>query len=254
MFDEKTKQSLKYYVYMLVDPKNNIPFYIGKGSNDRLFQHLDCALSDEDISNVKYETIRKIQDNGGVVGHVIVRHGLTEEQAFEVEASLIDAFNFSGILLSNKVGGHNSIEKGLMTCEEVKGLYNAEPLDDLPQDCVIININRKYERGYGENAIYNATKGTWAINKAELQDSKGNILRKYVLSEYKGLIVEVFKVSRWFTQMREYNPTAKRHGQMRSGMAFEGAVAEPSVRNQYINKSIAHRKLKGSASAHRFNL
>jgi len=30
MFDEITIQRLKYYVYALVNPKDNMPFYIGK--------------------------------------------------------------------------------------------------------------------------------------------------------------------------------------------------------------------------------
>lgn len=39
MFDEKTKQKLKKYVYMLIDPRDNRPFYIGQGVNDRVFDH-----------------------------------------------------------------------------------------------------------------------------------------------------------------------------------------------------------------------
>ena len=31
MFDEKTRQELKFYVYMLLDSNNNEPFYVGKG-------------------------------------------------------------------------------------------------------------------------------------------------------------------------------------------------------------------------------
>lgn len=29
MFDEKTQQALGHYVYMLIDPRNNKPFYVG---------------------------------------------------------------------------------------------------------------------------------------------------------------------------------------------------------------------------------
>jgi hypothetical protein len=254
MFDEKTKQNLKAYVYMLIDPNENKPFYIGKGVDDRVFNHINCALTDINTSNVKYDTIREIKKNGGTVGHVIVRHGLTEDEAFQIEAALIDSFEFSGIMLSNKVGGHNSIEKGLMTSDEIKRLYNAEPLNVLPADCILININKRYRRGIGENAIFEATKGIWTINKNHLQDEQGNIKRKYVLSEYRGLIVEIFKVDRWYEQERGYNPSAKRFGQTRIGVAFDGTVAEEEVRRLFINKSIAHHKKQGQATAHRLKL
>lgn len=254
MFDEKTKQNLGFYVYMLINPIDKIPFYIGKGVDDRIFNHINLALTDVNITNVKYDTIREIKKVGGIVGHVIVRHGLSEDEAFQIEAALIDAFEYSGILLSNKVGGHNSIEKGLMTSEEIKRLYNAEPLNELSTDCILININKRYKRGNGENAIFEATKGTWTINKKHLQDEQGNIKRKYVLSEYRGLIVEVFKVDRWYLQERGYNPSAKRFGQTRIGVAFDGIVAEDDIRKLYINKSIAHHKKQGQAIAHRLKL
>ena len=37
MFDEKTVQKLKYYVYFLADPLDKVPFYVGKGKNKGLF-------------------------------------------------------------------------------------------------------------------------------------------------------------------------------------------------------------------------
>ena len=37
-----------------------------------------------------------------------------------------------------------------MTTNEIIRLYNAEPLDEIGKDCVIININKKYN---AENAL-----------------------------------------------------------------------------------------------------
>ena len=36
-FDPKTILALNYYVYMLIDPRDNIPFYIGKGAKLHFF-------------------------------------------------------------------------------------------------------------------------------------------------------------------------------------------------------------------------
>ncbi len=248
MFDEKTRQQLNYYVYMLIDPTNNKPFYIGKGLENRVFNHLSCALTDLDTTNAKYDKIREITNSGQTVGHIIVRHGLRELEAFQIEASLIDSLSYCGILLSNQVSGHDSIEKGLMTSEEIIRLYNAEPLNEIDDNCILININKKYQRGKGESSIYSATKETWTIKKGKLPNLK------YVLSEYRGLIVEVYEVRNWYEKERGFTPKAKRYGQTKIGFGFNGEVAPDEIRKKYVNKSIAHIKKKGAASAIRYKL
>ena len=190
MFDEKSRQQLRYYVYILLDPTDNKPFYVGKGIDNRVFSHLACALTDIDTSSAKYDKIREITQSGQTVKHIIVRHGLSESEAFQIEASLIDTLTYCGLLLSNIAGGHNSIEKGLMTSEEIIRLYNAQPLNQMRADCILININRTYKRGNGTDPIYQATKETWLISEWRLPQIK------YVLSEFRGLIVEVFEVNK----------------------------------------------------------
>jgi hypothetical protein len=247
MFDEKTRQALKYYVYMLLDPTDNKPFYVGKGIGNRVFDHLACALTDTDTSNAKYDKIREIVQSGQTVKHIIVRHGLSESEAFQIEASLIDTLTYCGLLLSNIVGGHNSIEKGLMTSEEIVRLYNAQPLTKMGSDCVLININRTYKRGNGTDAIYQATKETWLISKRRLPQIK------YVLSEFRGLIVEVFEVENWYEKERP-KKTIDNEKKVVTGYGFNGKVAPDEIRNLYINKSVAHLKQKGAAQVIRYNL
>jgi hypothetical protein len=252
MFDEKSRQALRYYVYMLLDPIDNKPFYVGKGIDNRVFNHLACALTDNDTSNAKYDKIREIVQKGQSVKHVIVRHGLSESEAFQIEASLIDTLSYCGLLLSNVVGGHNSIDKGLMTSEEIIRLYNAQPLNKIGSDCVLININRTYKRGNGSDPIYQATKETWLISKHKLPQIK------YVLSEFRGLIVEVFEVKKWYAKQRPKYKTDKETNikiQVEvTGYGFDGNVAPEEVRNLYINKSVAHLKKKGAAQVIRYNL
>jgi len=254
MFDEKTQQKLKSYVYMLLDPKDNKPFYIGKGkSNNRVFDHMNCALTDLDTSTLKYDKIREIKERGQEVKHIIVRHGLSDKDAFEIEASLIDTLHYCGLLLSNIQGGHNSVEKGLMTSEEIIRLYNAQPLDKMGKDCMLININKTYVRGNGTNPIYQATKEIWLISKWRLPQIK------YVLSEFRGLIVEVFEVKDWYAKQRTKNKTIDKEKNIKiqievTGYGFNGVVAPDEIRNLYINKSVAHLKKRGAAQVIRYNL
>ena len=242
MFDEKICQKLKYYVYLLIDPETDEPFYIGKGKDNRVFDHLSCALGTEHETD-KYNEIRRIIDSGQSVKHLIVRHGLTEKNAFEIESALIDTFKFipkfNHFIKGNIQGGVKSIEKGLMTTSEIVRLYNAEALDEIGEDCVIININKTYKRGAGKNAIYEATKEIWDIKERRREKIK------YVLSEYRGLIVEVFKVIKWYGKERGYNPKAKKYGQTYIGYGFEGEIAEINIRDKYVNKSIAKNKKRG---------
>ena len=253
MFDIKTQEALKYYVYMLIDPAENRPFYVGKGVGNRIFNHLECALNDAEAINTKYERIRQIIERGQKVKHVIIRHGLSETEAFQIEAALIDSLNYSGYGLTNLVGGHNSIEKGLMTTEEIGRLYNAAPLQKMDSDCVMININKSYKRGNDFDPIYQATKETWLINPAKLPTIK------YVLSEYRGLIVEVFEVQHWYTKKRFKNKTIDKAQNIKApveviGYGFNGMIAPTHIRDQYINKSVAHLKKKGAAQVIRYNL
>lgn len=233
---------------MLLDPQDDKPFYVGKGNNNRVFYHMALDLTDTDASTLKHDIINEINQRGQTVKHIIIRHGLSDSEAFQIEASLIDTLTYCGLLLSNKQGGHNSIEKGLMTSEEIIRLYNAQPLDQINNDCVLININKNYVRGKGEQSIYKATKETWTIRKDKLKQLK------YVLSEYRGLIVEVFEVKTWYEKNRGFGPKAKKHGQTKIGYGFDGEVAPYNIRNLYINKSIAHTKKKGAAQVIRYNL
>lgn len=243
-FDFKTRQILKYYVYALIDPASGQPFYIGKGINDRVFDHIACAL-DSVTENDKYAKIQEIQGNGLKVTHLIIRHGMNERTAFQVESALIDLTLWLKKPLTNKALGHHSIEFGLATANEIIRRNNAEPLDAMGRDCVLININKTYKRAMGVDAIYQATKESWVIAKCRL----GNI--KYALSEYRGLIVEVYRIydKGWYpVNSRDKN------GKKKIRYGFNGEVAENITRQKYIDKSVAHLKKQGATNPIRFNL
>ncbi|MDD0845095.1 GIY-YIG nuclease family protein [Pseudomonas sp. Gutcm_11s] len=91
-----------YYVYALKDPRNSpaLPFYIGKGTGTRSYDHL--VRPDDSI---KGQRIKEITLAGAKVLVTRMVDQLTEAQALKVEAELIAAFGTieTGGLLTNAV-------------------------------------------------------------------------------------------------------------------------------------------------------
>jgi hypothetical protein len=242
MFDEKTAANIKYYVYALIDPRDNEIFYVGKGTNNRVFDHLKCAL-EVDIHNNKYDRIRNIVESDNSVGHIIIRHDLKENEAYIVESTVIDLLGYINKDIKNEISGHHAFDRGIMTSDEVKRLYGASPLYSMGEECMMININKTYKRGSGHEGIYNATKGSWVINKNRTDSIK------YVLSEYRGLIVEVFEVKKWSAVER-----VGKNGKPKTRWEFKGEIAPEGIRENYINKSVSHVKKQGSANPIRYKI
>ena len=91
-----------FYVYALKDPrqKPSKPFYIGKGTGNRAWEH-QANVDDSE----KGLLIKEIRDAGFGVLHTIIADNLTEHQSLKIEAELISAFGIRshGGLLTNKV-------------------------------------------------------------------------------------------------------------------------------------------------------
>ena len=79
-FPSSVKEKLKSYVYLLIDPTNEEIFYVGKGKNNRVFDHLDDEKNQE-----KANRIAQIRNHGLEPKIEILVHGLTDEIARKVE-------------------------------------------------------------------------------------------------------------------------------------------------------------------------
>lgn len=85
-----------YFVYALVDPRTNTPFYVGKGSGNRPQDHLNETI-ETTINIRKYHKIQSIRDAGYEPKIEIWHADLSEEDAFDLEESEIKRLGRKGI-------------------------------------------------------------------------------------------------------------------------------------------------------------
>jgi hypothetical protein len=216
---------LGYYVYLLIDPRTEKIFYIGKGIGNRINAHVLGAEKENTKETDKIRTIHEIQQAGYEVGHSILRHGLTEKEALEVESAAIDLIGLEH--LTNIVHGHHAFDRGRMTIQDIKIDYEAEAavFDD---PVVLIRINKQYRHGMPDGELYESTRKAWKLGE--------KVKSIHVAcAVYAGIVREVYAVSLW----QPYPDDPRR-------MEFVGEKAPPQVRDKYINKSVSHIWKKGS--------
>jgi hypothetical protein len=95
-----------FYVYHLIDPRSNLPFYIGKGTGQRAWSH----LKESDVINVyKSNKINEIRSSGLEPLVTIVSDKLDEQSAFQLEIEEIKKYGRKNIdqggILTNLLPG-----------------------------------------------------------------------------------------------------------------------------------------------------
>ncbi len=209
-FPKSVIEKLGYYVYLLIDPRTDKVFYVGKGTGNRIFAHVNDALSSP-LETDKLDTIRSIHSEGKQVIHKIVRHGLTEHEAFEVEASLIDFINTQE--LTNIMSGHHSGERGLMNISEIIAQYDA-PHIIITEPVILVTVNRLFERNMNEDEIFEITRGDWVVGERRNK-------AKYVFCVAYSIVRQVYEVQEW-SKSKARSPESKTQDRWR----FTGVVAK----------------------------
>lgn len=237
-FSQEVIDRLNYYVYKLIDPRNGQVFYVGKGTGNRVFDHVKCAIEyydgkkeicDDDPN--KLRIIKDILSDGLDVIHVIQRWNLTEKEAFEVEAALIDAYPG----LSNSINGHHP-EFGVTNAELLEKRFSLREYDE-PEDFKYIILKIKNWRleelfaQYPSTYRYEATRSAWRFTPKSIEEYP------YVFSVTDGVVKEVYKIKEWYVM-----EGSKRY-------AFHGEIAEKHIRERFVNKRLPHIYMKkGMAS------
>ena len=224
-FNQKATEGLRYYVYCLVDPRDNKIFYIGKGKNQRVFDHVLGAV-ESDPKSEKIAQIKDILAEGLNVKHYVLRHNLEEKIALEMEALLIDLLNYPDFNFEQGLktiqGGKYSSLYGIKTVEEINLMYDCPDIEFSPEDNLLfININTTYN-SCKEN-IYEAVKGYWKLSLRRLHKNPPT-----VVAHYHGIVRAVYTNTEWL----------KNEGD--SKVWFKGEVDDKSP---FLNKSVKKLKL-----------
>lgn len=228
-FNEEVCERLGNYVYRLIDPRNGETFYVGKGRNNRVFDHAAgiavIAEDDNQTLGAKLDRIRAIKNAGLNVLHVIHRHEISDAAIFEVEAALIDAYPG----LTNVQGGHASSDRGPMNHTEIVDKYSlpAFPLEP-EHKLVLININKLEDR-FDRRATYDLVRYCWRISKSRAEDAQ------YVLAVVRGVVVGAFQADRWMPATRENFPDIPyADGSETHRLGFVGRDAPTEIWDLYV--------------------
>lgn len=233
MFTVDVQQQLQYYVYRLIDPRNGQTFYIGKGKGNRVFAHVQGALKgfwekEEDEVSAKIQQIRDIHAAGLSVIHVIQRFGLTEKEAYEVEAALIDCFPG----LTNLQRGHGD-DRGVCNADVLQRELSCEEFQEREDlDYLIIKVSKESVEA-NNGSVYDAVRRYWKVRMEKV--------RHYpiVLGVVHGIVRGVFAVDHW----------RKPQGRADGRLEFVGKPAPNELMVYFLNKRIPEQyRKKGLAS------
>lgn len=252
-FSEKALDALDgFYVYALIDPRDNKVFYIGKGTGNRVFSHEVESGKSLNSEKNKLQKIREIENDGFFVKRLVVNWGLSEAEAFAAEAALINLLNYlPNIRLTNEVAGHHV--HASLTAEEFELQYGAVPLEmkDIKHSILVIKINKLYRRDMSAAELYDTVRGFWAASLKSIESRKV----KYVFGVYNGLIVAVYQPDEWHYGYEMIDIPQKGilkdedYERLKNRIYFickDYAVLDEEGQF-YLNKSIANLKVNQSA-------
>ncbi|EMF0091464.1 hypothetical protein EFL14_RS13025 [Enterococcus hirae] len=215
-----------YYVYCLVDPRNNQTFYIGKGKGNRIFAHRQAALNmlrksdlleeNETVRTLKIKTIQEINGMKLKISSYILSYGLTESEAYASENALINyAQLIQGLSLTNLVKGHGS---KAMSVEEIEDRYGFQPMsiNEIATNELILavkvrdafNLSKDESQEYpiddrfrDDNNLKSRTLGNWVIGRDKIHRIR------YVIAVNTGAdnaVVAAYKVSSRYSESKKF--------------------------------------------------
>ena len=206
----------RFYVYCLTDLKKDKILYIGKGCDNRIFEHEQAARSqDGDIDVPARKAIAKCKK----LGRHIISYHLTEAEAQVAETALI---HFVKSVVDKKFKNKSAgCGAGGISAEELDDRFKFTPcpLDDLNPDGLVLavkiqdalDLDTDEETDYrfdnqDDANLKSRTLGNWVIGK----DAASKV--KYIIGIHTGLqnaVVSAYEVDGFETMTEETKNSGK---------------------------------------------
>jgi hypothetical protein len=184
----KKPLNVLHYVYELIDPRNGIVFYVGKGKNNRYLKHLYEAKRTT-IQTKRLNKIRSILKSGySSYNHKIIFSSYDETLVFQKEIEIISKYGIENLcnLTEGGTGGDtfsmktkkqkeqykkncSKAQKGIKTSEEEKEKHRKIWRDKYANGYINPKKGKTYLEMYG-------IKGVEEINRKKLATRKRNKL------------------------------------------------------------------------------
>ena len=228
-------ERLGCYVYLYIDPRNEEPFYVGKGIGARALSHLS-----ESAESRKCAKIAELRSAGLKPRIDILAHALRdEESAFRIEAAVIDLFGLDA--LTNETRGWRSLQLGRIPLSELTIYYAAKPVT-VAVPALLIRINRLYRHNMTAQELYEATRGVWKLGSRCIK-------ARYAFAVFEGVVREVYEIDSWHSAATTPYETRDATKLTTDGRReFIGHVADVAIRDEYVGRSVADRFRKGLQS------
>jgi hypothetical protein len=217
---------LGYYVYLYIDPRDERPFYVGKGKGGRALSHLS-----QEAESRKCARIAELRAEGKEPRIDILAHELRDEEtALRIEAAVIDLFGLD--VLTNEVRGWRSLQVGRIPLAELTMYYAAKAVT-ITDPVVLIRINRLYRHNITPQELYESTRGTWKMGPRCTK-------ARYAFAVFEGVVREVYEVESWHPAATTPYLTRDAAKLKTEGRReFVGGVATPTFREHYFGRSVA---------------
>lgn len=140
---------LGFYVYRLCDAGSGDTLYVGKGHGGRVHAHLAAAAAGGEKR--KEATLREMLSRGQRPVERVVRWGLSEREAFTLEAALIAVIQPP----LNSTSGHG-VDDTDITVSELNARLGAAPFDvrQLPDDVLFVKVREGRYKPYEDEDIW----------------------------------------------------------------------------------------------------